>query len=76
MSHVGLSPKEFARLRRIRHACILMLAEQEAALADISHDGGYADQPHLTREFRGVFGSSPRLVEAYLRRIEHIAVRD
>lgn len=75
-AHVGLSPKEFARLRRIRHACILMLAEQEAALAGVSHEGGYADQPHLTREFRGIFGSSPRLVEAYLRQIEHIDVRD
>lgn len=76
LSHVGLSPKEFGRLRRIRHACILMLAKQEAELAGLSHDGGYADQPHLTREFRGIFGSSPRLVEAYLRRIEHIDVRD
>lgn len=75
-SHVGLSPKEFARLRRIRHACILILAEQEAKLAGVSHDGGYADQPHLTREFRGIFGSSPRLVEAYLRQIEHIDVHD
>jgi AraC-like DNA-binding protein len=76
LAHVGLSPKEFARIRRIRHACILMLQENAAQLAAVSHDGGYADQPHLSREFRGIFGSSPRLVEAYLRQIEHIAVKD
>lgn len=75
-AHVGLSPKAFARVRRMRHACILMLQEQDARLAGVSHAGGYADQPHLTREFRGIFGSSPRLVEAYLRQIEHIAVKD
>jgi len=76
LAHVGLSPKEFARIRRIRHTCILMLQEDAAQLAAVSHDGGYADQPHLTREFRGIFGSSPRLVEAYLRQIEHVAVKD
>jgi AraC-like DNA-binding protein len=75
-AHVGLSPKEFARTRRIRHACILMLQAEEAELAGLSQDGGYADQPHLSREFRGIFGSSPRLVETYLRRIEHVAVKD
>jgi len=75
-AHVGLSPKAFARVRRLRHACILMLLGQDGRLANVSQDGGYADQPHLTREFRGVFGSSPRLVEAYLRQIEHVAVRD
>jgi AraC-like DNA-binding protein len=74
--HVGLSPKAFARVRRMRHACILLLQAQDAALAGVSHDGGYADQPHLTREFRGIFGSSPRLVETYLRQIEHGTVRD
>lgn len=69
--HVGLSPKEFARLRRIRQACMLMLEQKGAELAAVSIAGGYSDQPHLTREFRGIFGSSPRLIEAYLRSIEH-----
>lgn len=69
--HVGLSPKEFARLRRIRQACVLMLEQKGAELAAVSLAGGYSDQPHLTREFRGIFGSSPRLIEAYLRSIEH-----
>jgi AraC-like DNA-binding protein len=74
-AHVGLSPKEFARVRRIRHACLLMLAGEAAQLPDVSQNGGYSDQPHLTREFRDIFGGSPRLIEAYLRQIEHINVR-
>lgn len=76
VAHVGLSPKAFARVRRLRHACILMLQKEEAALARVSQDGGYADQPHFTREFSGIFGSPPRLVETYLRQIEHVAVKD
>ncbi len=75
-THVGLSPKAFARIRRLRHACIRMLSGEDARLAGVSLDGGYADQSHLAREFRGSFGSSLRLVEAYLRQIEHVAVKD
>ncbi len=74
-AHVGLSPKEFARVRRIRRACLLLLEKEEAQLTGVSHDGGFSDQPHLTREFRDIFGGSPRLIEAYLRQIEHINVR-
>jgi AraC-like DNA-binding protein len=74
-AHVGLSPKEFARVRRIRRACLLMLEKEDAQLIGVSHEGGYSDQPHLTREFRDIFGGSPRLIEAYLRQIEHINVR-
>lgn len=68
---VGLTPKEFARMRRIRHACLLALQGSELGLAGVSSDAGFADQAHLTREFGGVFGWSPRLLLAYLERIEH-----
>lgn len=68
---VGLTPKEFARMRRIRHACLLALQGSDLGLAGVSSDAGFADQAHLTREFGGVFGWSPRLLLAYLERIEH-----
>ena len=68
---VGLTPKEFARMRRIRRACLLALQDRESGLAGVSSDAGFADQAHLTREFGGVFGWSPRLTLAYLERIEH-----
>jgi AraC-like DNA-binding protein len=76
LTHVGLTPKAFARVRRLRHTCIMLLLGEDAGLAGVSQDGGYADQPHFSREFRGSFGSSPRLVETYLRQIEHLAVKD
>ncbi|MCC6743883.1 MAG: helix-turn-helix transcriptional regulator [Acidobacteria bacterium] len=71
---VGLTPKEFARMRRIRHACLLALMGPDPTWAGVSTDAGFADQAHLTREFGGVFGWSPRLLMAYLERIEHTSV--
>jgi AraC-like DNA-binding protein len=70
-SAVGLTPKEFARMRRVRRACLLALHGADHGLAGLSTDAGFADQAHLTREFGGVFGWSPRLLIAYLERIEH-----
>lgn len=73
---VGLTPKEFLRLRRVRNAC-LRVVEAEAGLrwAEISAESGFADQSHLTREFGRAFGWPPSLVAAYLRQIEHSGVR-
>jgi AraC-like DNA-binding protein len=71
----GLTPKEFARLRKIRQACIRSIAGDAAGWADISAEAGFADQAHLTREFSQVFGWSPRLMQEYLRRIEHRFLR-
>ena len=72
---VGLSPKEFARLVRLRHACLRALGELDPAWAAVSAETGFADQAHMGREFSDVFGWPPRLVREYLRRIEHVHVR-
>jgi AraC-like DNA-binding protein len=37
----------------------------------VAASSGFADQSHLAREFRDVFGWPPGLVHEYLRRIEH-----
>ncbi len=68
---VGLSPKEFARLARLRHACLQAVAPERVGWAAVSAESGFADQAHLTREFSEVFGWTPRLAAEYLRRIEH-----
>ncbi|WP_374666109.1 helix-turn-helix domain-containing protein [Ramlibacter sp.] len=71
---VGLQPKELARLRRLRHACLLALARGAPGAADIAAGAGFADQPHMSREFMEFFGWPPGLTLAYLRRIEHLGV--
>ena len=56
---VGLAPKELARIIRFQN--LLRLAG-EGALRDwagLAFEGGYADQPHLVREFRGFAGVTP-----------------
>ncbi|WP_396594228.1 helix-turn-helix domain-containing protein [Brevundimonas sp. R86498] len=67
---VGLSPKTFARVRRLRRACVLSL-EAGARLAPVSAEAGYADQAHLSREALESFGAPPAAVAAYLRQIRH-----
>lgn len=67
----GLAPKEFARLRRVRSACATLVRLYGRSLSEASLEAGFADQSHMTREFREVFGRSTSLIIAYLRQIEH-----
>jgi AraC-like DNA-binding protein len=55
---VGLSPKSFARLLRVNRAARLVLAEQP--LADIAAACGYADQSHMSNDFRQLIQQSPQ----------------
>lgn len=62
---VGLSPKTFARVRRLQRATILL---QEGALpGDAAAAAGYADQPHFTRESRDLAGVTPTALAAEVR---------
>jgi AraC-like DNA-binding protein len=54
---VGMGPKAVARVLRFQRA--LRLLHEGRALADVAYDCGYADQPHLNREFRALGGSTP-----------------
>ncbi|MFD1932500.1 MULTISPECIES: helix-turn-helix domain-containing protein [Nonomuraea] len=55
-SGVGMPPKRFARLDRVRGVLARATTGGWAALAA---DAGYYDQSHLTAEFRSVMGVSP-----------------
>jgi len=55
--HVGMGPKAVARVLRFQRA--LRLLRDGRALADVAYDCGFADQPHLNREFRTLGGSTP-----------------
>ena len=57
---VGLGPKAVARVLRFEHA--RRLVREGRALADVAYECGYADQPHLNRDFRALAGATPREV--------------
>ena len=54
---VGMGPKAVARILRFQRA--LRLLREGRPLADVAYDCGFADQPHLNREFRALGGSTP-----------------
>jgi len=57
-SSVGLAPKQFYRIQRFS-AALARIARGNVALADVAIASGYADQAHLSREFRELAGVSP-----------------
>jgi AraC-like DNA-binding protein len=54
----GLTPKETARVARFEAARRLLTAPGRPRLVDVATDCGYADQPHLAREWRALAGCS------------------
>ena len=64
---VGLAPKEFARVMRLR-ATLHALDADQASIAEIAADSGFADQAHVTRELQRVTGLTPAKLRAELRR--------
>ena len=63
----GYGPKHFQRIMRVQLAIRACQAAEPARLADAALAAGYADQPHLTREFRDITGFSPRAYLAHAR---------
>lgn len=67
---VGLSPKELARVRRLRASAAAAVLD-ELSWCEITAEAGYADQAHLVREFRNLLGVTPGAFEEHARRIHH-----
>jgi AraC-like DNA-binding protein len=57
-SGTGLAPKQFYRIQRFS-SVVRQLAAGETKLADLAASAGFADQSHLTREFRELAGIAP-----------------
>jgi AraC-like DNA-binding protein len=53
----GLPPHAWHLQHRLRTARAMILAGR--ALAEVAQDTGFADQPHLTRQFRRIYGYTP-----------------
>ncbi len=55
---VGLSPKQFSSIIRLRRA-MECLAVPNYAISSIAIDCGYSDQAHMTRELKNYMGQTP-----------------
>lgn len=67
----GLSPKQFARIRRIRATAVVLVENDRVSWADRAADMGFADQSHLTHEFKSVTKRSPNSFAEKVGQIEH-----
>lgn len=56
---VGLSPKGFARVMRFREVYRQIQRGETLSWTRLAGDAGYADQPHLIREFQALAGLTP-----------------
>ena len=73
---VGVSPKELARIWRLRRCALAALdpsSPESARWAELAAAHGFADQAHLVREFRHLLGLPP---SAFARQFARIAHRD
>ncbi|OJH34990.1 helix-turn-helix domain-containing protein [Cystobacter ferrugineus] len=59
---VGVPPREFVRFARFTRAWQVAATEPGSKWADVAADAGYADQPHLDRDFREFVGAAPSRV--------------
>ena len=58
--HIGMNPKEYARIVRFQKALKQMQHWQgKINQADLAYTCGYSDQSHLIREFRKLCGHTP-----------------
>jgi AraC-like DNA-binding protein len=55
----GMAPKLLARVLRFSHALHVLARGPVESWAELALDCGYADQAHLSREFREFAGSPP-----------------
>jgi AraC-like DNA-binding protein len=56
---VGLSPKYYARMRRLGYICSLMAGKRQVNWQHILYDSGYYDQAHFIKEFTAFLGRTP-----------------
>ncbi len=72
---VGLTLKQFARVRRLRESLLHLVEAAELSWSSVAVELGFADQPHLIREFKALAGLSPLAVSERIRSIGRGRVR-
>ena len=72
--HVGLKPKAFHRVQRLRTVIEAIGSTTRPAWARIAADNGYCDQAHLIHDFRKLTGLTPGGYAAKRTSVGHGAV--
>jgi AraC-like DNA-binding protein len=54
----GLNPKEWVRIKRFEKSLVKLVDDNES-LANVAAETGYADQSHMTRDYRRATGLTP-----------------
>jgi AraC-like DNA-binding protein len=67
----GLTPKQFARICRFRHAAFKLLDTQRPGWAHVAIGTGFADQAHMIHEFKDLTGLTPEGLGEVLRKTSH-----
>jgi AraC-like DNA-binding protein len=67
----GLSPKQFARTRRLRATAVALVENTNVNWADRAAEMGFTDQSHLTHEFVSVTKRSPNSFAEKVSQIKH-----
>ncbi len=57
---LGMTPKHYQRISRIKKAICFLRLHHQANLADVAQQFGFSDQAHMTREFRTIACVTPR----------------
>lgn len=58
-ARVGLTPKEISKVIRLNYAFSCLEKEPEMSLTSLSHESGYYDQAHFSKDFKKIAGISP-----------------
>ena len=57
--HVGVGPKELARIARVQRGIARLGRARRGDLAGVAAELGFFDQAHMNREFREIVGATP-----------------
>lgn len=71
----GLTLREWARVRRLRESLALHMRGDSAGWSEVAATVGFADHPHLTREFVTLTGMAPTAAARQLGVTQHRDVR-
>jgi AraC-like DNA-binding protein len=76
-AHVGIGPRLLGRITRVQRAILRAEARPGESWAAVAAHAGYADQPHLVRDFADLAGCLPSAIRAEPARLrDRLLLRD